>query len=76
MFENGYRRLTPEEHPEMHRRRKEREGKEAQDLRADLQAICKRRHMSEFVLELNRSAAEYLREFASDQRPDRVGSRA
>jgi nitroreductase len=67
VFQNQYRKLTPEEHLEMHRRRSEREGKAVEDIRADIRALCNRKYMSDFSLEMSRSAVEYLRKFASDR---------
>ncbi|MGE5509589.1 MAG: nitroreductase family protein [Chitinophagales bacterium] len=65
VFANGYRRLTGEELLEMQRRRSESEGRTAPDLLAYLRALCERKYTSDFALEMNRSAAEYLKKFAS-----------
>lgn len=65
VFENAYRALSPDEHTEMHRRRNEREGREAGDVCSDIRAICDRKYMSGFSLEMSRSAAEYIKKFAS-----------
>lgn len=65
VFENTYRSLTPEEHGEMHRRRNGREGRADLDVHSDIRAICTRKYMSEFSREMSRSAAEYLKKFAS-----------
>jgi len=65
VFENNYRRLSKEEHIEMHRSRNEKEGFENSDTNENIKAFCNRKYMSDFALEMNRSAAEYLKKFSS-----------
>jgi len=63
VFENKYRKLTPEEHIEMHKNRNEKAGYENRNINEDIKAFCKRKYMSDFSLEMNRSASEYLKNF-------------
>lgn len=65
VLENKYRKLSPEEHVEMHRSRNEKEGKGVWDFNEGIRAFCNRKYLSEFSLEMNRSATEYLRKVAS-----------
>jgi FMN reductase (NADPH) len=61
--ENKYHRLTNEEHIEMQRIRNEKSGLPDRDISKDIKALCNRKYMSDFSLEMNRSAAEYLKKF-------------
>lgn len=61
--ENKYRRLTKEGHREMHRMRNEKRGLENKDISEDIKELCDRKYMSNFSMEMNRSAAEYLKKF-------------
>jgi len=61
--ENKYQRLTKEEHEEMHRRRNEKKGVAHNNISEDIKALCNRKYMSDFSLEMNRSAGEYLKNF-------------
>lgn len=61
--ENKYHRLTKEEHREMHRMRNEKRGLENKDISEDVKGLCNRKYMSNFSMEMNRSAAEYLKKF-------------
>ncbi|AFM00442.1 MULTISPECIES: nitroreductase family protein [Desulfitobacterium] len=63
VFENKYRRLSLEEHEEMHRTRNEKSGLSKENIYESIKANCNRKYMSEFALEMNRSAAEYLKNF-------------
>jgi FMN reductase (NADPH) len=65
VFENNYHRLAKEEHVEIHRIRNEKAGLTEKDINEDIKAFCKRKYMSEFSLEMNRSAALYLEKFTS-----------
>jgi FMN reductase (NADPH)/FMN reductase [NAD(P)H] len=47
----------------MHQTRHQRAGRAVEDIRADIGQFCKRKYMSDFSLEMNRSAAEYLKKF-------------
>ncbi len=58
VFENKYHRLSKEKHLAMHAANNENTSE-------DLKAFCKRKYMSDFALEMNRSAAEYLKNFKS-----------
>ena len=64
--ENKYHRLTKEEHVQMHQTRNEKAGLMDKNISEDIKAFCKRKYMSEFSLEMNRSAAEYLKKFKSN----------
>lgn len=63
VFENKYHRLTKEEHMEMHLKRNEKTGLADKNISEDIKAFCNRKYMSAFALEMNRSAAEYLKKF-------------
>lgn len=65
VHENKYRKLTEEEHMEMHRDRREKAGFTDKNIQEHIKAFCNRKYMSDFSLEMNRSAAEYLKMFAS-----------
>lgn len=67
VHENKYRRLNEEEHMEMHRGRREKSGFTDKNIHEDIKAFCNRKYMSDFSLEMNRSAAEYLKMFASKE---------
>lgn len=58
---NAYRELSEEETRAM---LGEREAGKSPDFDEFVVAFCKRKYMSDFALELNRSAEEYLRQFA------------
>jgi nitroreductase len=63
VFENKYNRLTKEEHVEMHEERNKRKGLADKKVAEDIKALCNRKYMSDFSLEMNRSAGEYLKKF-------------
>lgn len=63
VFENKYHRLNKEEHEEMHRTINEKPGLADKDVHESIQALCKRKYMSDFSLEMTRSVAEYLKKF-------------
>lgn len=65
VFENKYRKLNPQEHLAMHKRCHEKNGQGIEDIYKDIQAFCKRKYMSDFSLEMSRSAAEYLSKFST-----------
>lgn len=65
VFENKYKLLTKEEHEEMHRTYLERSGLHDKDIEERIKENCNRKYMSSFALEMNRSAAEYLKKFRS-----------
>jgi len=60
VFENQYRRLTGEELRDMHQRQT---TKPLYDFDAELQAFGKRKYMSDFSIEMNRSSEEYAKVF-------------
>lgn len=65
VYENKYHRLTREEHIEMHRMRNEKVGVVDKNINEDVKALYKRKYMSDFTLEMNRSASIYLKKFTS-----------
>lgn len=60
VFENQYRRLTGEELRDMHQRQT---TKPEYDFDTELQAFGKRKYMSDFSIEMNRSSEEYAKVF-------------
>jgi nitroreductase len=65
VFENSYRVLSPVELKEMYRRQEEKSGRVPGDFDAKIRAFCSRKYESDFALELNRSAGEYLKAFGT-----------
>lgn len=65
VFENKYNRLTKDEHMEMHQTRNEKSGLVGKDISEGIKALCNRKYMSDFSLEMNRSAGKYLDKFRS-----------
>lgn len=63
VFENKYHRITEEEHRKMFQTRNEKAGFPDRNISDNIKAFCQRKYMSEFSLEMNRSAAEYLEKF-------------
>jgi len=63
VFENGYRRLTEEEHREMFRDRAERTSPAAFDYDAYIDKFYKRKYVSEYALEMERSGKIYMDKF-------------
>ncbi|GKU23903.1 nitroreductase family protein [Clostridium folliculivorans] len=61
--ENKYHRLSEEEHIEMHKVKNEGSGLKNKNIKEQVQAFCKRKYMSEFANEMNRSASSYLDKF-------------
>jgi FMN reductase (NADPH) len=63
VFENEYRRLTKTEHDEMHNIRNVKTGILNKNVAEGIKAFCKRKYMSDFSLEMNRSVKKYLEKF-------------
>ncbi len=63
VFKNRYQRLTEDEHMEMHRIRNEKRGLENRDIGDGIKALYNRKYASDFAQEMNRSAAQYLKNF-------------
>lgn len=63
VYENQYRRLTKEEHYEMHKIRNEKTNTFNKHIAEDIKALCERKYMSDFSLEMDRSVGEYLKKF-------------
>jgi len=66
VYENKYRRLNKEEHIEMQKVRNEKAEFLNKDISEDIKALCSRKYMSDFSLEMNRSASEYLKKFRAE----------
>ena len=66
VYENQYHRLTKEEQEKMHQIRNEKAGYSDKNINEDIKAICRRKYMSEFCIEMNRSAKEYLNNFRQE----------
>lgn len=63
VHKDSYRRLTPEEHSEMQKDINTRSGNPDKDINESVKALCKRKYMSDFSLEMNRSAEKYVENF-------------
>ncbi len=55
--------MSKEEHRKMHYTRNKKSGLEDKDINEYIKKFCNRKYMSEFALEMNRSASEYLKKF-------------
>ena len=64
--ENGYRRLSPEEHREMYLGRERAMGRMSTDYSASVRAFYKRKYEADFSREMSRSVAAYLEGFVPD----------
>lgn len=67
VYENKYRRLNKEEHIEMQRIRNEKAEFLNKDINEGIKALCNRKYMSDFSIEMNRSASEYLKKFKTEE---------
>ncbi len=67
VMENTYRKLTEEEHMAMHEEREAKAGTSQVDVLDKLQAFCNRKYMSDFSIEMSRSADEYLKNFMKEK---------
>ncbi|GAA0181155.1 nitroreductase family protein [Clostridium sediminicola] len=67
VFENKYHKLSKEEHVEMHNERNRKNGLIDKNAIEKIKALCNRKYMSDFSLEMNRSATEYLKKFCEDK---------
>ncbi|WP_026881896.1 nitroreductase family protein [Clostridium akagii] len=63
VFENKYHSLSREEHIQMHGERNKKAGFPNKNISKNIMELCKRKYMSDFSLEMNRSAAGYLKKF-------------
>lgn len=66
VYENTYHRLSKDEQEQMHRLRNQKAGISDKDVSEGIAAICNRKYMSEFSLEMNRSAAVYMQSFREE----------
>lgn len=66
VYENEYRSLTKAEHDEMHKIRNEKTSTINKNVAEDIKALCKRKYMSDFSLEMDRSVGEYLKKFRNN----------
>lgn len=62
VYENKYRRFTKEEHKDIQDIRNEKTSLNKNAVE-EINALCNRKYMSDFSLEMNRSAGEYLKKF-------------
>ena len=65
VFENSYKRLSKEEHEEMHSSFRETSALAPVSFHEAVIDIFNRKYMSDFAKEMNRSAAEYLKRLRS-----------
>ena len=65
VHENKYRRLTKEEHEDMHRIKSEKTTTINKNISESIKAFCERKYMSDFSLEMDRSVKEYFKKFSS-----------
>lgn len=63
IFENQYHRLTKEEHEDMHTTKNEKTNNLSKNIPENIRAFCKRKYMSDFSVEMDRSVGEYLKKF-------------
>lgn len=66
VHDNKYHRLTNEEQIEMHILRNNKKELPDLNINDNIKAFCKRKYMSDFSMEMNRSAAEYLKKFRKE----------
>lgn len=66
-FENHYRRLTPEEHKEMHLKQNQAKGQPDRNIHKDLDAFHQRKYASDFAREMNRSTEVYWKAFQEQE---------
>ena len=60
VFQNKYKKLTEQQHREMHEIRNRKSEKQNPE---SIKEFCSRKYMSDFSLEMNRSAGLYLKNF-------------
>ncbi|MBP1917595.1 nitroreductase family protein [Youngiibacter multivorans] len=63
VHQNSYRRLSVDEHKSMQEDLNIRSGFPDKDITESVRALCRRKYMSDFSLEMNRSARVYLDSF-------------
>lgn len=63
VFQNKYKRFSKEQLEAMHASRNKKAGAAEKNISEDIKAFCSRKYMSDFSLEMNRSASEYLKKF-------------
>lgn len=61
--ENTYKKISPEQIMDFHTSRNLKSGTGGKDTAEYLQAFCTRKYMSDFAIEMSRSAAEYFSKF-------------
>lgn len=67
VFKNKYDRLNKEEHLQMHSTRNEKGGLPDKDIIEYIKKRAKQKYLSDFSLEMNRSAGEYLKSFRTNK---------
>lgn len=65
VFENNYKRLSKEEHEQMHASFRKRSDLTPMDFQEAVRDKFTRKYMSDFAKEMNRSAGEHLKRFRS-----------
>ena len=63
MFENQYQTLSEEIHLEMYMDRETRSGRPDTNFEKSVEAFWRRKHESDFAVEMSRSAGVYLKAF-------------
>jgi nitroreductase len=63
VHQDSYRRLTIDEHKDMQSDLNRRSGFPDKDITESVRALCRRKYMSDFSLEMSRSASIYLDSF-------------
>lgn len=66
VYENQYHHLSKDDQEQMHRSRNQRTGISDKDVSEGIAAVCNRKYMSEFSVEMNRSAAIYMKSFREE----------
>jgi nitroreductase len=67
VYENAYRRFSSQEHTEMHARLNRELHNAEKDIPESIRAFCKRKYMSDFSLEMSRSAGKYMDQFRNNR---------
>ncbi|SMP63972.1 nitroreductase family protein [Anoxynatronum buryatiense] len=67
-FQNQYRRLSPEEHQEMHLFQKETHQESAGNIQESLETFFKRKYDSDFAREMNRSVEVYWQAYIKNNK--------
>ena len=74
VHENQYHSLSYTEQEQMHLERNQRSGLPDKDVKQGICTLCNQKYMSEFAIEMNRSAEVYLNNFREQQIRKNEGS--